>query len=327
MKEEFYISLIGEAFDGYTAARIGKQGVYVKHINIRDQRYLHQYYEKYRGIALDRGLESEEDRISYVLKEDLWSPEEDLQLATLKGQLENLQRTVKLLPLPSQRENMQGEIKDIQKQLNELAVKRKQVIGQTAEDYATVSSGDEILRFLLFKDPDLKEHLYTEKQFGELEAWEISQITAIQADVHERLSDIRIQEAVLRPCFSMYLALCEDVAGFYGKPIPSLTIHQLKVALFGRMFFNIFQFTEDIPDGIRQDPEKLIAFSDAKRNGGSRPAGLKDDADVSMVFGATNEDMKTLNAPKGNKAFSEEAKKHGGQLNMEQMMRLAGQDV
>ena len=110
MKDEFYISLVGEAFDGYSVAQIGQKDVYVKHISIRDQRYLHQYYEKYRRIALDRGLESEEDRISYVLKENLWSAEDDLELATLKSQLESLQRTVKLLPLPSHRENMQAEI-------------------------------------------------------------------------------------------------------------------------------------------------------------------------------------------------------------------------
>ena len=327
MKDEFYISLVGEAFDGYSVAQIGQKDVYVKHMNIRDQRYLHQYYEKYRRIALDRGLESEEDRISYVLKEDLWSAEDDLELATLKSQLETLRRTVKLLPLPSQRENMQAEIDNVRKEVDQLSTKRKQVIGQTAEDYATTRSGDEMLRFLLFKNPNLKEHLYTEQEFGELESWEVFKITEIQAEIQQRFSDIRVQEAVLRPFFSMYLSLCEDVAGFYGKPIPLLSIYQLRVVLFGKMFFNIFQFTEDIPEGIMQDPEKLIAFSDAKRNGTGRPAGLKDDADVSMVFGATKEDMQSLNIPQGNKSLSEEAKKHGGQLNMEQMMRLAGHDV
>jgi hypothetical protein len=46
-----------------------------------------------------------------------------------------------------------------------------------------------------------------------------------------------------------------------------------------------------------------------------------------MVFGATKDDMKTFKTPVGNKQLAEEAEKHGGQLNMEQMMRLAGHDV
>ena len=69
MSEQFYISLIGEAFDGYTQMYIEGQPVYIKHITIRDQRYLHKYYEKYKKIALDKGLESEKDRLEYVLKE------------------------------------------------------------------------------------------------------------------------------------------------------------------------------------------------------------------------------------------------------------------
>ena len=69
MKEEFYISLIGEAFDGYTEAVINDQTVYIKHISIRDQRYLHKYYQKYKEIALSKGVESEEERLAYVIEE------------------------------------------------------------------------------------------------------------------------------------------------------------------------------------------------------------------------------------------------------------------
>ena len=64
-----------------------------------------------------------------------------------------------------------------------------------------------------------------------------------------------------------------------------------------------------------------------QQNKDKRKTGIREDADVSMVFGATKEDMKTFNTPQGNKQLSEEAEKHGGQLNMEQMMRLAGHDV
>ena len=128
----------------------------------------------------------------------------------------------------------------------------------------------------------------------------------------------------------MYLSLCENAGDFYRKPITELTIYQLRVVLYGRMFHNIFQYTDNIPDHIRDDPKKLIDFSEAQRNKDSHRGGLKDDADTSAVFGATEEDMKQIREEqKAGKAVSltEEAKKHGGKLNMEQMMRLAGHDV
>ena len=83
MKEEFYISLIGEAFDGYTENCLGDRTVYIKHVNIRDQRYLHKYYEKYKNKALSKGVETEEDRIKYVLKEGLWEEKDDMKIQTL----------------------------------------------------------------------------------------------------------------------------------------------------------------------------------------------------------------------------------------------------
>lgn len=329
MKNEFYISLVGEAFDGYTEAVLDDKPAYIKHISLKDQRYLHKYYEKYKDLALAKGLDTEKERIKYVLEEGIWSEEDDAKIAGIEFELENLKRTVKSIFLPSQQEAIQKTIKERTTELIELKANRAEVMGKTAEDYATVRSGDEILRFLLFKNKELTEHLYTEEEFGNLESWEISIITDISSEIHHRLTDARIQEAVLRPFFSMYLSLCEDAAGFYRKPITELTIFQLKVVLFGKMFFNIFQYTEDIPDTIKENPEQLLAYSESQRNRDSNKAksGLRDDADVSMVFGATKEDVEYLGGDAEKTNFGKEAEKHGGKLNMQQMMRLAGHDV
>ena len=327
MNEQFYISLIGEAFDGYTEAIFEDRTVYIKHINIKDQRYLHKYHEKYKNIVLSKGLQSEEEKLKYVIEEGIWESKDDLEISSLTSEIENLKRTRRALFLKSQKDDIDKQIQESREKLFSLQQKRKEVIGQTADDYAETRSGDEILRFLLFKNKDLTEHLYSEEEFGELEAWQVIALGKIQKDIQDKLSDSNIQKAVLRPFFSMYLSLCEDVSGFYDKPIPELSIFQLRVALFGRMFFNIFQFTEDIPEDIKQDPEKLLSFSEAQRNKDSSKSQIRDDAAGSAVFGATNEDVEDLGGTAGGVSLSEEAKKHGGQLNMEQMMRLAGHDV
>ena len=327
MNEQFYISLIGEAFDGYTEAIFEDRAVYIKHVNIRDQRYLHKYHEKYKNIALSKGLQSEEEKLKYVIKEGIWESKDDLEINSLTSEIENLKRTHRALFLKSQKDDIDKQIQESREKLLSLQQKRKEVIGQTADDYAETRSGDEILRFLLFKNKDLTEHLYSEEEFGELEAWQVVALGKIQKDIQDRLSDSNIQKAVLRPFFSMYLSLCENVSGFYGKPIPALSIFQLRVALFGRMFFNIFQYTDNIPEDIKQDPEKLLSFSEAQRNKDSNKSQIRDDAAGSAVFGATSEDVEDLGGTAGGVSLSEEAKKHGGQLNMEQMMRLAGHDV
>jgi hypothetical protein len=88
------------------------------------------------------------------------------------------------------------------------------------------------------------------------------------------------------------------------------------------MFFNIFQYTEDIPDHIKDDPEKLLAYSDSQRNKNS--GGIDENSDASAVFGATKEDMKVIAGNTKQISLSDELAKNGGKLNMEQMMKLAG---
>ena len=330
MTEEFYISLIGEAFDGYSQFYLNKRPVYIKHVTIRDQRYLHKYYKKYIKIAVDKGLDQKKEREAYILKEGIWSEEDEMKISSLEKEVQNLEATAKAIFLTSQKESIIKEVEERRKELEDLKNERHEVIGKTAEDYAASRSGDELLRFLLFKDEGLQENFYTPEEFEELESWEVLKINSLQRTVQEELNDDTIQQAVLRPFFSMYLPLCDRVADFYGKPITELTIYQLRVALYGRMFHNIFQYTEDIPDYIRDDPQKLISFSQAQRNKDSDQGGLRDDSDASAVFGATEDDMEQIRKEhKSGKTVSlaEEAKKHGGKLNMEQMMRLAGHDV
>ena len=208
MKDEFYISLIGEAFDGYTEASLGDSIVYIKHVNIRDQRYLHKYFEKYKDVALKRGLETEAERIKYVLEEKLWEEKDDMKIASLEGEITNLKNTVNQLLLASQREEYNNIILERAEELYELKKSRSEVVGKTAEDYGTGRSSDELLRFLLFKDKDLTQNLYTEDEFSELEGWEIKRLTDLHLDIQSRLADDKIQKAVLRPFFSMYLSLC-----------------------------------------------------------------------------------------------------------------------
>lgn len=324
MSEELYISIIGEVFDGYTEFIYKDNPVYLKHFNIRDQRYIHKYYEKYKSIAISKGLETESSRLEKIKKDDIWSDDDDLKIHSLDLEIKNLTQTQKQLFLPSQKEAMQKDIDDKYLEYLSLKTKRKEVIGKTAEDYASSRSNEEMLRYFFFKDPLFKKHLFTEDEFSEIEDYELVVLLNIQSEVSKRLSDLNLQTAVLRPFFSMYMSHCDNINNFYGRPIIELSVYQLKTAIFGRMFYNIFQYTENIPDNIKEDPEKLLSFSDMQRNKTKDSRSLKDDAAASAVFGATKEDMKVIAADSKSVSLKDELDKNGGKLNMEQMMKLAG---
>ena len=135
-----------------------------------------------------------------------------------------------------------------------------------------------------------------------------------------------IQTAVLRDFFNMYISQTEDVGQFYGKPIVQLSAYQLKLALYARVFFNIFQYNDDIPEGIKKDPAAILRFSDSKRSKkGPVSKSMEKDSGGTAVFGATKEDLDFVDPNAKKISLSEEVKKKGGVLTMDDMIKMMGQ--
>jgi len=324
LSEELYISIIGEVFDGYTEFIYNNKPVYLKHFNIRDQRCIHKHYEKYKSIAISKGLETEDQLLKKIKSDGIWSDDDDLKIHSLDLEIKNLKQTQSQLFLPSQKELMGVDIANKISELLLLKTKKKEIIGKTAEDYAAIRSNEEMLRYFLFEDEGFEKKLFNEEEFSEIEDYELTFLINKQNEIAERLSELNLQKSVLRPFFSMYMSSCENLNHFYGKPVIQLSIYQLKTAIFAKMFYNIFQYVEDIPDNIKDDPEKLLSYSDLQRNKGKKGQMIKDDSAASAVFGATSEDMKSISKNTNTVSLKDELDKNGGKLNMEQMMKLAG---
>lgn len=327
MTDNDYIRIVAEIFDGYSEVSYGDQTVFVKHFTLKDQRKIEFLEERYLKLAVKRGVPLEKDVLRLLEDEGMWTSKDDSEIKIKKDELENLRVTQKQLPLLSQREEIQARIEDLYNDISEIEHKKMELLGVTAERYSQNRSNEEFLRRFIFLDTDLTDFLYTQEEFDDLESEDLVKMQALRFEIHERLEDDNIQKVVLQPFFSLYLSLCEDASGFFGKPVVDLSIPQMKLLAFGRMFENIFQFTENIPDNIRQDPKRLISFAEAQRNkdGGKL---LREDADASMVFGATKEDMKEIAGPEqdGGVQLTDVLKEKGGKLNMQDMMKLSGHD-
>ena len=328
MSEEEYIAIVGEIFDGYTEFYFKGEPVYLKHFSIRDQRYIHKYYNKYKNLAINKGIPTEDEALNNLKKDGLWSKDDDFKISSLEVELDNLKDSLLNTILPSQKKALQETIAERYKELNIFKIKRKEVVGTTAEDFASSRSNEEFIRYILFKDQDLKKHLFTEEEFGELDDKDITSLVKQNSNCSSRLGEELIQESVLRDFFNMYLSQTEDVSSFYGKPIIHLSVYQLKLALYARVFYNIFQYNDDIPNGIKKDPSALLRFAESKRSGGNNKvlSKIKDkDSGATTLFGATKEDLQEVIPDTPTISLSDHIKNSGGTLNMDDMIKLMGE--
>ena len=322
MSEEEYISIVGEIFDGYTEFEYAGKPAYLKHFSIRDQRYIHRYYDKYKNIALQKGIPSEKEILVTLKNDNLWSDSDDLKIAVLEAEITTLKDSQKASYLPSQKNNIAKTIIEKNYELNKLLSTKREVVGNTAESYASNRTNEEFIRYILFKDETLKEHLFSQEEFDDLEDYNINYLVKIYSTSNARLNEDNIQHCVLRDFFNMYLSQTEHLSAFYGKPIIQLSIFQLKLALYARVFFNIFQYNEDLPDNIKKDPSAILRFSESKKTGKQTSQRQSRDSESTMVFGATKEDLKQLDPNARTISLEDAVRQNGGSLNMEQMMKL-----
>ena len=124
--------------------------------------------------------------------------------------------------------------------------------------------------------------------------------------------------------------LCKDNPFiFFGKPIVQLTYHQTDLFAYGRYYKHILQDMKNPPSQeVMQDPDRLLELYEIEKNQEERMGDKETTGTASTVVGATAEDLEALGMTKeadpGAIDLNEEMRKKGGNLSMEDLIKLHG---
>jgi hypothetical protein len=323
VNSNFYLNSLIQILESKTAFDLNGQRLFVRHFSLRDQNLISTFYEKYEKIAISKGIETSEQIYKRLKEEGDWTEEDDLKISEMRTYVENLKKTKSKIFLPSQKDSHQKLIDEEESKLNFLLSKKSELVSVSAEDFANKRANEEFLRSLVYKDEKLENLAFSDEEFGELSSTDVMEISKKYYEISKNLSDINIQKIVLQDFFNMYMSACENPYFFYGKFITDLSVFQVKLCLFGRIFYNIFQYHDDVPEEIKKEPQAIFDFVESKKNRESFKDKYKDGA--TAVFGATEKDLEILDPSARKISLSEEIKKNGGSLNMDQMIKLMNQ--
>ena len=112
---------------------------------------------------------------------------------------------------------------------------------------------------------------------------------------------------------------------FFGIPVVKLNNFQLNLLIYTRIFKNIFEMNDDIPDKIKKDPEALLDYANSSEAREEVKSKMNASSSASTIVGATKEDLEELgmNTSSGT-SLHEAAKKKGGSLSMKDLMDIGG---
>jgi len=310
-------SLICEIFDGLTPIKCGAELLYLRHINLRDQKILNESFERQKQRAIESFVPTEKEVLKRLEKDGFWTEENEMEIEEKRNYIKNLIQTKSQFDLKSQKDNAQKTIDAENVELNKLLQKRRELMGKTAEDFGVIRSNEEFIRNILYRDEELKHLRYSDKEFGELD--DLSELMEGYYSVSNRVNDDAIQEAILGDSFSLYLSQTDKPYDFFAKPVVSLSIYQLKLLAYGRMFLNILQNVENIPESIKKSPKELLDFVETQRK---REKGPKNNHKSVGMVGATKEDLEYYDPTAKKLDFGAELKKNGGKMDANQIAKL-----
>ena len=325
MELKSYRKLLKEITEGYSSYFIEEELRFIKHQSTADLVDFDDVYQMYFDRALTKGLPTEEEIFENLKAEGFWTEKDDAELDSQTFYLESLVKNKKNIYLKSALDQVNTQIKEAQEKLAELVHKKTSLVTNSCEMYASNRANDFYIVNSFYKDKELTDPLFTQEEYEYMDASEASKLIKMYNEFHNRFSEENIQKLTLQGFYRIYYAFSETANDFFGDPILYLTNFQLNLIMYTRIFKNIFDQYDDIPERIMDDPAALLDFANSADAREEMKKKFDGDNAASTIVGATKEDMEELGiSPNQGTSLAEAAKKKGGSLDMKDLMDLSG---
>ena len=273
-------------------------------------------------------MPTHDETLERLLEEGEWSDKQENRIKQQEDFIQQLKNNKKVQYLKKEIQRINKDIQEGTEKLNKLKNERAALFSRTAESYAEERVNDFYILKCLYKDEKLQSIAYSEQEFDDIDSEDLFQIIKEYNNVYSNINDESIQYIVLQDFYNLFMPFAEHAHEFCGKPICDLSYNQLKLLIYSRYFRNIFNNNDKMPEHIKKDPDKIIDYVNANENA-RKLIDKKDEKENSAqtLVGASEEDMEYIGfKAKGEKTTSlaEEAKKKGGSLSMEDMIKLFG---
>lgn len=314
--------------NGFSEIKVLENLFYLKHLSLEDQVDIDQVYDHYFDEAKNRGVPTNDETLKRLIEEKQWSTRQESLIKQEEDFIDNLNKQKKSLYLKSEIQRINADIESGQKRLYDLKNTKAAFFNRTAESYAEERVNDFYILKCLYKDKNLSKPAFEEDQFDNIDSETLTCIIKQYSEVYKNINDNTIQYLVLQDFFNLYMPFAENPTEFFGKSVCDLTYNQVKLLIYSRFFKNVFQQNDKMPQDIKNDPDKIIDYVNANENAKKviENKNNKENQATSIV-GATSEDLEYVGLKaKGQKTLSlaDEAKKKGGSLSMEDMMKIFG---
>ena len=284
--------VLSDIVRGYSIASFEGAEAYVKHFGNEDQYELESFHDEVFSTAQSRGLPTEEESMALLQSEGIWSEKDENEYSTTQEYIKNLEETRKNLIIPSQIETVSNDLKEANEKLQVIFTKRQSLLTDTCESYAKNKANDYSIYLSFYGNPKCDKRFFKRSDFDELSKKDLASWFGAYGIGIKDLTIENIKYLAISDVFSMYYNLLgsKGLYRFINKPVYKFSFYQLNLLNYARVLHSILENVDKIPDSIKKDPDKLLAFAEGKNRHKDTVEKSKDKQGFSVV-GATSKDM------------------------------------
>lgn len=258
--------IFGEIVCTFSIYKYGNLDVYIKHLSPLDDLRLSYKYQSCYDILQKRGVFTSQDKLNYLISNDLWSIGNEKKIENSQKILTDLYNDKRKIFSFKDKEFYANQIKNEEQFLGDLLNKKSNLIGETCENLAQRETDLFLIQNTIFKNSDLKYSLFSPEQFEEISIEETDELFKIYRKFQNDFDDLNIKKLAINYIFTRIFFLAENVIDFFGGAVSKLSHNQTKLITFGGQFKSIFESNPGMPSEILDDPEKIEDWYFGKKN-------------------------------------------------------------
>lgn len=254
--------IYSEILQGYSCFRLNNSTYYIKHLNNLDVAQIDIYHNNAVEYAVSRGIDTEQTRLNKIIESKEWSLDKEREITELQDFLSNLKHTKKQYVLEKDKKMISKEIESHSAKLTDLLLTKNKLIGRTAEQYANKKMNEYYIYISIHKDSELKNRMFSEEEFNELETLELYVLSDKYNKKMEFFTESIFKKIALMPFFmNVFLLSDKNPFNFFGKPVLHLTFYQIEIFQHAKNFNHILSTSKiQPPIEILNNPDKLFEW-------------------------------------------------------------------
>lgn len=264
-----------EILRGYSVLKISNGEIFFKHFSIIESLHFEEQYNNALDSAKRSGIKDEKQLIDDAIKYKKWSIQKEEQIKSLIWTIDKLSIASKKISDRYQRKAAEASVDSKKEELFKIQGERSVLCNLSAESFAQTKKIKNIIGFCLYKDKEFAEKLDEEESYS---------YTKIFFD---KISDLNSYRMILTAAYntSFFEVFCLN----YRTPHILLknvgmevTVFQKNLLVYSNALLNKLK-NVTIPEGILEDPVKVLEYKEPEKDNGNKTTVGTDDLKEKMA--------------------------------------------